>query len=107
MKSLRVLMLTLAVAMLTATIASAHTVTPRIDRREARQGARIHQGVRSGELVRGERRALRAGQLRVHRMERRAKADGFMSARERAQVNRMQNRQHRRIYRFKHNGRSI
>lgn len=107
MKSLRVVLLALAVAMLTATVASAHPVTPRVDRREARQGARIHHGVRTGQLTRGEVRRLRAGQVRVHRMERRAKADGFVGARERAQLNRAQNRQNRRIYRLKHNGRSI
>lgn len=107
MKTLRVLTLVMAAAMLTATIASAHPVTPRVDRREARQGARIHQGVRSGELTRGEVRALRAGQRHVHRMERRAKSDGFVSARERARLTHAQNRQSRHIWRMKHNGRSF
>ena len=104
---LKVLTLAMAAVMLTATIASAHPVTPRIDRREARQGARIHQGVRSGELTRGEFRALRAGQLHIHRMERRAKADGFVSARERMRINRAQNRHNRLIWRLKHNGASV
>ena len=36
-------------------VAAAQSATPRIDRREARQEARIHQGVRSGELTRGGR----------------------------------------------------
>ncbi|MCC6350381.1 MAG: hypothetical protein IT347_12410 [Candidatus Eisenbacteria bacterium] len=92
--------------MFTATIASAGTATPRVDRREARQTARIHQGVRSGELTRGEARSLRAGQRHVHRIERRAKADGNVSARERAHLNRAQNRQSRHIHRLKHNGRT-
>jgi len=105
MKSFHVVLLALAATMLTVTIASAGT--PRIDRREARQHARIHQGYRSGDLTRGELRALRAGQLRIHRMERRAKADGFVSARERAQLNRAQNRQNRHIWRLKHNGRCL
>lgn len=107
MKSLRILMLALAAAMLTATIASAHPVTPRVDRREARQGARIHQGVRHGQLTRAEARALRAGQLRVRRMERRAKRDGRVTLRERARLQRMLDRQHRRIFRFRHDSRSI
>lgn len=104
MKTLQILTLAMAAAMLSATIASAHPVTPRIDHREARQGARIHQGVRSGELTRGEARSLRAGQVHVRRMERRAKSDGFVSARERAHITRAQNRQSRHIWRLKHNG---
>lgn len=107
MKTLRALMLTMAATMLTATIASAHPATPRVDRREARQHARIHQGVRSGELTRAEARALRAGQRHVQRLERRAKADGRVTVRERARLHRAQDVQGKRIYRFKHNGRSI
>jgi hypothetical protein len=104
MKSFHVVMLALAATVFTATLASAHPVTPRIDRHQARQHARIHQGVRSGELTRGEVRALRAGQRHVARLERRAKADGFVSARERAQIRRAQARQSRAIFRFKHIG---
>jgi hypothetical protein len=107
MKTLQVLTLAMATVMLTATIASAQPGTQRIDRREARQGVRIHQGVRGGELTFGEFRALRASQLNIQRMERRAKADGFVSARERAQINRAQNRHNRLIWRFKHNGASV
>lgn len=103
MKTLKVLMLTLTAAMLTATIASAGT--PRIDHRQARQGARIHQGVRSGELTYREARALRAGQGHVRRLERRAKSDGCVTGRERVRINAAQNRQNRHIYALKHNGR--
>jgi hypothetical protein len=96
----------LAAAMTTlAAQAFAHTATPRIDRREARQHARIVQGVRGGELTRGEAARLRMGQRRVHMMERRAKSDGFVSMRERGHITRMQNLQNRRIWRLKHNGR--
>ena len=104
MKTLRVIVLTMAAAMLTTTLASAATATPRIDRREARQHARIHQGVRSGQLSRGEARSLRAGQRHVRRMELRAKADGRVTARERMRLDRAQNRQSRHIWRLKHNG---
>lgn len=104
MKTFRALMLTLAIAMFASTVASAHPVTPRIDRREARQHQRIRQGVRSGELTRGETRSLVAGQRHVHRMERRARSDGAVSARERARITRAQDRQSRHIHRLKHNG---
>lgn len=91
----------------TAVAASAHPVTPRVDRREVRQHARIEQGVRSGELTPREAAHLQAGQRHVQRMERRAKSDGVVTPGERVQLNRAQNRQSRHIARLKHNGRSI
>ncbi len=103
MKSLRMLMLVLAIATFTATVAAAQTATPRIDRREARQHARIHQGVRSGELTRGEAMHLRAGERHIDRIEDRAKADGRVTPRERARIGRAQNRESRQIWRMKHN----
>jgi uncharacterized membrane protein YebE (DUF533 family) len=103
MKRVHSVLLMTALVSLIATAASAGT--PRIDRREARQHARISQGVRSGELTRGEAMRLRAGQRHVYRMERRAKADGLVTRRERARITHAQNHQSRRIYRLKHNGR--
>ena len=88
-----------------ATLASAQSATPRIDRREMRQQFRFRDGVRSGELTRGEAMRLRAGERRVHRMEYRAKADGRVSGWERHRMNRALNHESRMIYRFKHNGR--
>ena len=107
MKLLRVLFAMAAVAALSASVASARPVTPRVDRREVRQHARIQQGVRSGELTRGEAARLRAGQRHVRRMEARDKSDGIVTPRERMQLNRAQNRQSRHIARLKHNGRAI
>ena len=103
MKTLRALFLTLTLTTAVAAVASAQTATPRIDRREARQHARIHEGVRSGELTRGEAGRLRAGERHVDRMETRAKDDGVVTPRERARIGRAQNRESRRIYRLKHN----
>ncbi len=105
MKAIRMITVALAVAMLTAVVASANPATPRVDRREARQHVRIHQGVRSGQLTRGEAARLRAGQRHVHRVERRAKSDGVVTPRERARLNHVQNKQSRHIYRMKHNAR--
>lgn len=105
MKSFRVLMIAAALALFTASLAAAHSVTPRVDRRQAQQRVRIVQGVRSGELTRGELRHLRAGQAHVRRMERRAKADGVVTPGERVRLARAQARQSRHIARFKHNGR--
>lgn len=90
-----------------AGIASAHTYTRRVDRREARQQARIGQGVCSGRLTPGETIRLERGQRRVQRAERWAKADGRVTVRERARLERMQDRQSRRIHRLKHNVREL
>ena len=103
MKALRMLCLTLTLAALTATMATAQTATPRIDRREARQEARIHQGVRSGELTRGEAMRLQGGERHIDRMECRAKRDGDMTPRERERIGRAQDRESRRIWGLKHN----
>jgi len=77
MKTLRVLFVAALLCAATAALVEANPVTPRVDRREARQSVRIQQGVKSGELTPGEAAHLRAGQRHVHRMERRAKADGM------------------------------
>ena len=76
--------------------------TPRIDHREHNQRARIHSGVKSGELTRAETRRLAAGQAHVHRVEARAKSDGVVTARERNHLRHEANQQSRRIYRQKH-----
>lgn len=78
-----------------------------IDRREWRQSQRIHQGVRRGDLTRPEARRLWAGQMRIHRMERRGWRDGRLTNRERFRMERTLDRQNRRIFRLRHNGRSV
>ena len=80
--------------------------TPGIDRRERRQSTRIKHGVRSGSLTRREARHLGAQQARIRRHEARAKADGTVTARERASIQRQENRANRNIYRKKHNQRN-
>jgi len=103
MKTLRVLSLTLAFAALTATVAAAQTATPGIDLRQERQELRIRQGVRSGELTRGEAMRLQAGERRIERMKLRAERDGAVTHRERLRLARALDRESRRIYRLKHN----
>jgi Ni/Co efflux regulator RcnB len=106
MKSVRLLILVVAVAALSASLAAAGTATPRVDRRQVRQHVRIHDGVRSGELTRGEAMRLRADQRHIRRVERRAKSDGVVTPGERARLDNIQDRESRRIYRLKHNQRS-
>ena len=49
-----------------------------------------------------ETRRLAAGQVHLSRVEARAKADGVVTARERAHLQHEANQQSRRIYRQKH-----
>jgi hypothetical protein len=76
--------------------------TPRYDARQHNQRERIVNGVQSGELTMRETRRLAAGQVHLNRVERRAKADGVVTARERAHLQHEANQQSRRIHRQKH-----
>lgn len=76
--------------------------TPVVDERQQAQRARIRQGVNSGELTRPETRKLRAEQRHIRRAERRAKADGKVTAGERVRLQRKQNKANRDIRRQKH-----
>ena len=76
--------------------------TPRYDARQHHQRERIVNGVQSGELTMRETRRLAAGQVHLNRVERRAKADGVVTARERAHLQHEANQQSRRIHRQKH-----
>ena len=76
--------------------------TPRYDARQAHQRERIVNGVQNGELTMRETRRLAAGQVHLNRVENRAKADGVVTARERAHLQHDANQQSRRIHRQKH-----
>ncbi len=83
--------------------ASAEAGTPWVDQREHRQANRIWHGIASGELNGRETGSLLRGQARIRRNERRFKSDGVVTPSERSRLHRQQNRQNRRIWRFKHN----
>jgi uncharacterized protein YdeI (BOF family) len=76
--------------------------TPRVDKREARQEARIEQGKASGELNAKEAARLEKGQDKVEAAEANAKSDGTVTKKERAKLTHMQNKQSRKIAREKH-----
>jgi hypothetical protein len=90
----------LGLALVIAGAASAGT--PRYDARQHHQRERIANGVANGELTMRETRRLAAGQVHLNRVERRAKADGVVTARERAHLQHEANQQSRRIHRQKH-----
>jgi hypothetical protein len=73
-----------------------------INRRQDYQRARIRQGIRSGELTRGEAGRLINQQRRIESYERRSRLDGGgLSYRERQRLDRMLDRSNRDIYRQK------
>jgi len=86
-------------------LALAQTATPGIDAREANQQKRIGAGIAKGQITPGEAVKLEKGQAHVQRMENRAKADGVVTAGERARIQHAQNVQSRKIYRARHNNR--
>jgi uncharacterized membrane protein YebE (DUF533 family) len=84
-------------------IAQAHDWgTDRIDRRQARQDYRIHQGVRSGEITRREYWRLEREQAHIRHMERAARSDGYVSPYERARIRDAQHSASRHIARESH-----
>jgi uncharacterized membrane protein YebE (DUF533 family) len=76
--------------------------TPVLNARQHNERARIAQGVRSGELTRAETARLVHGQRQLRRMENRARADGEVTAAERARLQRAASVQSRRIFVQKH-----
>jgi uncharacterized membrane protein YebE (DUF533 family) len=93
--------LTLAIASLGA-LAQGVSSTPRIDQREANQQARIDAGIASGQINRREAIRLEREQARIARAERRAKADGVVTPRERREIERMQREANAHIRAEKH-----
>jgi hypothetical protein len=91
----------LAITGITA-FAQAPAGTPGVDAREAKQDARIDQGVASGQLTARETRRLEREQKHIAKVEAHAKADGKVTVAERARLHRAQNAASRDIARQKH-----
>lgn len=85
--------------------AYAQDKTPVVNQREKNQEARINQGIKSGELTKGEAMKVEAQQGKIKVDEAKAKADGVVTGKERAKLHREQNRASRNIHRKKHNAR--
>ena len=100
-----------AVALTLGAITLAQAATPaehqarRVDHRQARQAARIDQGVASGELTRREEHRLEHQQQHVANVEARVESDGKVTAKEAVHMEHAQDRASRNIYRKKHNSR--
>ncbi len=94
---------TIAVAQDTPTNQPAKPKTPVINQRQRNQHARIHQGVKSGELTKGEAAKLHSDEKAIKAEKQMAKSDGKVTAKERAKIRHDQNKVSREIYRKKHN----
>ena len=94
----------------TASLSSFQTVAPppgTIHERKENQQDRIAQGVKSGQLTAGETAHLENREAKINKEvhNERVASGGKLTAAERRQVNRQQNRTSRAIYRKKHNTR--
>lgn len=78
------------------------TATPGVTVRQGIQKARIGQGIKTGQLTRGEAHGLINGQRRVNHLKRDARSDGKVTVQERKQIHKAQNHQSRRIFRERH-----
>jgi hypothetical protein len=78
-----------------------------VGQRAENQQDRIAQGVKSGQLTAGEAAHLENNEAKINREVRndRAANGGKLTPQEKAQVNRQQNRESKKIYRDKHNNR--
>ncbi len=96
-------LLTLAL-ILTLGILNADAQT--INKRSRHERTRIAQGVRSGELTRGESIRLAKEQRNIRRDVKKARRnDGKVGPRERQHIRREQRKASRHIYRARHNNR--
>ena len=99
--------LVLFTAFIGAAALAAMPADARINQRQARQQHRIAHGVASGELTARETYRLERQEGRIAAYEARSRADGGgLSARERARIEHMQDRESRRIYRQRHDAQS-
>ncbi|MEO0471044.1 MAG: hypothetical protein AAF206_15560 [Bacteroidota bacterium] len=85
--------------------ASAQTATPKVSKKQIRQQKRIAQGVKSGDLTRGEVAQLQRQQRSIQRSKKRAKADGVVTKKERVILNARQKRASANIQHKKNNAR--
>jgi hypothetical protein len=88
-------------------ISSGNAYAGREGDRQIRQQERIAGGVKSGELTPGETARVETQQAHIQHVKKEMKEDGNLSLRERARLNKMQDRASRNIFRKKHNEREM
>lgn len=73
-----------------------------MDAREKHQDKRIEKGMANGEISKHEAKRLRMEQRGIDRAQKRAEADGQVTDKERARIDRMQDRAGKDIKRQRH-----
>ena len=71
--------------------------------REEKQQKRIENGINNGSVTPGEAANLEKGEQRIQNAEKKAMSDGKMTAKESRKIERMENRESRKIAHKKHN----
>ena len=102
-KAMSILLMS-AMTLAISAVALAGDHDPRVNRRQANQQARIHEGVKSGQLTRPDARHLERQQHNIRSEERAFKSDGYLSPSERADLHRDLRAANRDIYGQKHDG---
>ncbi|NIQ37879.1 MAG: hypothetical protein GTN81_04725 [Proteobacteria bacterium] len=97
------LVTTVILLMIIGLVSADLALAGRVGKRQIRQQKRIHQGIRSGELTRGETRVLQREQRHIQRAKRFSRSDGTVTPQERLRLERAQDRASIHIYRAKHN----
>ena len=104
---MRQLLIAGSLGLIASLLAVGPALAGEIRERQERQAARIHQGVKSGQLTPREAGALRAQQRRIDQTRRRALANGgHIGPAEARHLNHEQDVANRDIYRLKHNAAS-
>ncbi len=99
----RLMMLALFFSMILGCAAETVWAKGAVAHREAHQQKRIAQGVKSGQLTRGEAAHLEHGEQKIEKTREKALSDGTMSKGEKAKLTGMENKESRQIYGRKHN----
>lgn len=94
--------LTVALSATLSIAAMAGTKDPRVNHRQLNQHERIAQGVKSGELTKGEAKDLRGDQKDIRQEEKQFKSDGKLTKNERQELHQDQNAASKEIYQEKH-----
>ena len=97
--------LTLVFLASTCAVAQTAESNKTINARKENQQDRIQQGVKSGELTKGETKHLEGQERAINREERnmRAQDNGHLTKQDRKTIAQQQNQESKRIYRDKHN----
>jgi Skp family chaperone for outer membrane proteins len=102
MNKLLLSIMTVAITTTLATSTMAGTSDHRVNHRQHNQHERIGQGVKSGELTKGEAKDLRSDQKGIRQEEQQFKSDGKMTKDERQELHQDQNAASKEIYQEKH-----